>query len=519
MIKNKRDWIFIGEKNDSFDLLWNFLRISGKPERVKEVKEKANLDGLVFNFEAFVPIDDKDPEYQTKEDGIEKFNSKEWLRDHWGTISNAVDGVIQDEAPGSLFYRFKTAREYYNGGEYYNEGEYRNEGECYNKGKYPAMVARALRQLYPDLAITWECSGSRAYSNDDIKFDYYDENGGLLKTLKDPRGGIFNLLLMDAENIEKFRKLYCKGEDDLFSFSMIIPEPDNESEEWTDYSSQDTTMRDFDSEWSGEHNGFYSRDAIGPALAAWRYENWGTPSEALYEDDAFLSYNCIGRASGDYLEEMVKEGIRFSSLSFPPFKIYRKMAADGLVFKVKCSRGEGQVVDGRFRYETGSITIAERKLIEEKDVFRLSDKDSYNGEQIIVRNRKHLKQLLECVKGKIVQILCSLMENKAVFGLIPDDLSRTGEKRCQLDKPFDLSFLDVSRVTDMSGLFEGFEISFFHYKPDVNNRRFKYRCQIKLDIGQWDVSRVTNMAHMFDGCENVDFGNLSGWNRSKGRDC
>lgn len=509
MIKNKRDWIFFGEKNDSFEPLWNFLRVSGNPERVKELRERANLDGLVFNFEAFVPIDDKDPEYQTKEDGVEKFNLKEWLRDHWGTISNAIDGEIKDEAPGLIFYMFKTAREFYNG------------------GKCPAKVARALRKLYPDLTIVWECSGSRADSNDDIKFDYYDENGGLLKTLEDPRTEFFNRLLMDAENIEKFKKLYCKeGEDDVFSLSMIIPEPDNESEEWTDYTPQEITMRDFDSNWSGKFNGFYKKDAIGPALAAWRYENWGTPSEAMYEDDAFSSENNIGRFSADYLGNMVKRGICFCTLTHPPFKIYQKMAEDGLVFKVKWSSGagkwslgEGQVVNGRFRYEAGPITSAERKLIEEEDVFRLSDKDSYNGEQIIVRNRKHLDQLMECVRNKIRQTLDSLQDNKRVWDLIPEDLSLVEGNLFQLDKPFDLNFLDVSRVTDMSGLFNGFEISFFITKPDVKKRRFKCRCQIKLDISKWDVSNVTNMAHMFEGCENVDFGDLNHWNRLKVKEC
>ena len=165
----------------------NFLRITGKPERVKELKEKANIDGGVFNFEAFIPIDDKDPEYQSEEECVEMFNLKKWQRDHWGVESNAMDGVIQDEAPGSIFYAFKTARAEWNDS--------------------PAKVACALRTLYPDLEIVWECCGERKLSNADITFDYYDENGGLLKTLKDPKKVFYNHLLMDAENIKKFRNL------------------------------------------------------------------------------------------------------------------------------------------------------------------------------------------------------------------------------------------------------------------------------------------------------------------------
>ncbi len=494
----------------------NFLRISGNPERIQELKEKANLGGLVFNFEAFVPIDDKDPEYQIKEDGVEKFDLKKWQRNYWGVESNAMDGEIKDESPGSILYAFKTARAEWNDS--------------------PAKVAHALRTLYPDLEIVWECCGERKLSNADIQFDYYDENGGLLKTLKDPSEVIFNRLLMDEENLEKFKKLYPhKRKYDVFRLSRIIPEPDNESEEWRDYNYYfDVDLRDFDPELDGQWNLFFKKDDIGPALAAWRYENWGTPSEVIYENDCGV-FDCHLDCAPDeseewrkkYYKELVEKGICFYTLALPPFKIYQKMAADGLVFKAKwsfsnCDRadgskrkeGEGQVVDGRFRNET-MITPFERKLIEKEDVFRLSEKESYQGEQIIVRNRKHLDQLLRCVRDKIVRILESLKNNDRVLGLIPEDLSLVGENLYRLDKPFDLSFLDVSRVTDMSGLFKGFEISFFHYKPDVKKRRFKCRCQIKLDISRWDVSNVTKMAHMFDGCDHVDFGDLSGWNRSK----
>ncbi len=497
----------------------NFLRILGNPERIEELKEKANLDGLIFNFEAFVPIDDKDPEYQSEEDGIEKFNLKKWQRDHWGVESNAMNGVVKDEAPGSIFYAFQTAR-----------AEWKDS---------PALVARALRTLYPDLEIVWECCGERKLSNADIKFDYYDENGGLLKTLKDPSEVIFNRLLMDEENLEKFKKLYPnKCEDDVFLLSRIIPEPDNESEEWRDYNFLfNVDMRDFDPELGGQWNRFFRKDDIGPALAAWRYENWGSPSEAMYEADCGV-FDCLLGYAPDSPEEwdqkafkyLVENGICFYTLASPPFKIYRKMAADGLVFQVEWSssrigkdgsrwsvNGMGQAADGRFRYEKG-MSDFERKWIEEKDVFRLSAKDAYGGEQIIVRNRKHLKQLLKCVRDKILRTLDSLRKNKRVLGLIPEDLSLAGEKLFQLDRPFDLNFLDVSRVTDMGGLFDDFDLSFYIDKPDVQKRRFKCYCNIKLDIGKWNVPNETK-AHLFDGCEHVDYGDLNEWERSKKEEC
>ncbi len=53
----------------------------------------------------------------------------------------------------------------------------------------------------------------------------------------------------------------------------------------------------------------------------------------------------------------------------------------------------------------------------------------------------------------------------------------------------------------------------------VNWANTLFKCKIKLDISQWDVSNVTKMAHMFKGCDDVDFGDLSKWDRSKVTDC
>ena len=218
-------------------------------------------------------------------------------------------------------------------------------------------------------------------------------------------------------------------------------------------------------------------------------------------------------------------GDSFYTLSFPPFKIYRKMAADGLVFKATWKSdaygywayGEGQVVDGCFRYECGPITGFEKRLIMNTDVFRLRNRDCgvsyfYDGVGIIVKNRKHLDQLLECVLDKFGEISDSL-NNQGSYGI--DEIGREdfsieeteyGIKYFKLNKTLDLNFLDVSRVTDMSGLFK-------HWNMPLRN------IYAKLDISKWDVSNVTKMAYMFDGCEHVDFGDLSKWDRSKVTDC
>ncbi len=495
--------------------IWNFLRITGNPERIKELKERANLDGRVFNFEAFVPVDREDRRYFSREEGVnDKYRLELWRNDHWGTEQNAKDAKIKEEEPDSIFYMFKTAVKILANGP---DGEYKNFQNS------PAKVARALKKLYPDLDIDWSCQGPREWSNLDIDFDWYDENGGLLDTWEDPRLVFRNTVTMDEENAKKFKKFYDKDDEwNWFSLAMIIPEPVNESEEWTDYTDLE--------------KGTVQKDDIGPALAAWRYENWGTPSEAMDSvENEYFSFSLFKKRRGGAFENKT---FHFNTLSFPPFKIYRKMAADGLVFKAEWesdaygywASGEGQVVDCCFLYEGGLISKFEKELIEERDVFRLIDEDSsysyksYNGEKIAVKNRKHLDQLLKCVCDRISNICCSIAfgfddDNLRNSGLSRDDYSYEVKLRrygngtledrynVKINRPFDLNFLDVSHVTDMSGLFKGCR------------RRTTHDVKIKLDISQWDVSNVTKMAHMFDsGCD-VDFGDLSRWDRSKVTDC
>lgn len=59
----------------------------------------------------------------------------------------------------------------------------------------------------------------------------------------------------------------------------------------------------------------------------------------------------------------------------------------------------------------------------------------------------------------------------------------------------DLNFIDTSKITDMSRLFEGLNVR-----------------NIKID--KWDVSNVTDMSYMFFMCEDFN-ADLSKWNASK----
>ncbi len=122
---------------------------------------------------------------------------------------------------------------------------------------------------------------------------------------------------------------------------------------------------------------------------------------------------------------------------------------------------------------------------------------------IAVRDREHLDALLGYLRVFLMVVIGG-MNCDAIVGIEGNVV--------MLGLEIDLNFLDVSRVTDMSGLFKDLDVSIESYSE-------KYLFKIKLDISQWDVSNVTKMAHMFDGCENVDFGDLSKWDHSKVTDC
>ena len=143
------------------------------------------------------------------------------------------------------------------------------------------------------------------------------------------------------------------------------------------------------------------------------------------------------------------------------------------------------------------LLLSEQRIIESavSDVRKIK-------KEIVVRNRKHLDALMECVQ----EAACDAASRVYLW-----DISEINDNVVDLGVTIDLNFLDVSKVTDMSGLFKGFDVS-----PHPEEGWF---CKIHIDISAWNVSKVTKMAHMFEGCDHVDFGDLSKWNRSKVADC
>ena len=85
---------------------------------------------------------------------------------------------------------------------------------------------------------------------------------------------------------------------------------------------------------------------------------------------------------------------------------------------------------------------------------------------------------------------------------------------------FDLSKWDVSKVEDMSCMFDHSQFNGDISKWDVsnvNNMAWMFDgCQFNGDISKWDVSNVTNMHGMF--MESPFNGNISRWNVSKVED-
>ena len=305
---------------------------------------------------------------------------------------------------------------------------------------------------------------------------------------------------MNDENIEKFKKLYGEGQyihplDSLFderklSFSQIIPEvqKNNANKEWFDNSKQDV--------WS-----FFEEDKpelIGKALAKWRLDHWGTSSDLLYYVKTF---SCGEKPSLQTPEGLLKGEYEFSTMCRPPIKVYEKMAADGLVFEIswrsdaddEWAIGKGKVEKGQFQYHIGPMTGRQEKYLRcMADDFFSTEESSDDRTTIVAKNREHLDQLIQHVQERF--------KHELYIQGTSFHIREISNNTIILDNVFDLNFIDVSNVPNLSNLFANFDVS-----PHPEKGWF---CKIKLDISKWNIPNVTKEALLHDN-DRVDLVNLS----------
>ena len=99
------------------------------------------------------------------------------------------------------------------------------------------------------------------------------------------------------------------------------------------------------------------------------------------------------------------------------------------------------------------------------------------------------------------------------------ELRKIIEKRIKEEgKEVDLNDIDVSKITDMSRLFEVLDfngdISEWDVSKVENMSSIFYNCsKFNKDLSSWDVSNVTNMNFMFSGCKSFNQ-DISNWDVS-----
>ena len=90
-------------------------------------------------------------------------------------------------------------------------------------------------------------------------------------------------------------------------------------------------------------------------------------------------------------------------------------------------------------------------------------------------------------------------------------------------KQYDLNFIDTSKITDMSYLFDNVNHNFDISCWDVSNvtdmyNMFYYCDNFDCDLSNWDVSHVVDMSQMFYCCKNFEGKGLEQWNVSNVED-
>lgn len=108
--------------------------------------------------------------------------------------------------------------------------------------------------------------------------------------------------------------------------------------------------------------------------------------------------------------------------------------------------------------------------------------NSLSGKTIKARDKAHLREIVD-------EIIADAQMASNIDTLFPGVKAR----KEPVVRIYDLNHIDISAVTDMSGL--------FNYLDNFN-----------ADMSQWDVSHVTDMSYMFSECQFE--GDISQWDTS-----
>ena len=130
-----------------------------------------------------------------------------------------------------------------------------------------------------------------------------------------------------------------------------------------------------------------------------------------------------------------------------------------------------------------------------------------------------MKSLTQFIQEKLI-----IKKNKYnYFPETKEELKAIIKKRIKEEgKKVDLNDIDVSKITDMSHLFENTnfngDISNWNVSNVKNMNSIFASCKkFNFDISRWDVSHVTDMRYMFCNCEAFNH-NISSWDVSKVKD-
>lgn len=157
-------------------------------------------------------------------------------------------------------------------------------------------------------------------------------------------------------------------------------------------------------------------------------------------------------------------------------------------------------------------------------------------------SQQNICKRLRCAKEKLVRLYLNrfssliIDKEKETFNFVnnvknsnkfrpktKEELRNIIEKELERQGPdADLNFIETSKITDMSELFEGLYVGNIKIdKWDVSNvtnmsNMFRYNPEFNADLSNWNVSKVTNMYAMFYKAKKFN-STLSKWDVSKVR--